>query len=635
MSPSTVGQSFAFLAEELSMPRFDVKNTEASIRFVLERLRTSPGKWLLVFDNFDDPSSFHTKSIKEYFPRRRDGSILVTSRVREATFLGHAIDVSVMSDEEAVELLFQRTKRDETRRRATDLLEVRKIVARLGFHALAIDQAGAYIFSGDYDLDVFLNHYNKRRMEVLSAKPSLWDYRRKLQPDSDFETELTVFTTWELSFELITGDEKVRDDKGHILTLMAFLDGNKISDTLFEPYHIENDGWMISCIQDGVWDEFKFQDILKELRNLSLIQSLRIQGSRAIMSLHPLVQDWIKLRISPDSRWAYATEAIHVVSKFIISQEFHEITFDDRQTTAAHILAIVQNAREYLHQQDDEDESILRGYHYFSDFLADFGQYREAEQLYRQTQALTERVIGREHPNALTYTNNFALFLQDQGRYDEAEPLHRQELALSKKILGPEHPDTLISIDNLALSLKSQGKYDEAERLHRQTLVLSKKILGPEHLDTLISINNLASLLESQGKYNEAELLYRQTLALRKKILGPEHPSTLTSMNNLASLLESQGKYDEAEPLHRQTLASRKKILGPEHPGTLISINNLATLLESQGKYDEAEPLHRQTLALRKKILGPEHPSTLISINNLALLLESQGKYDEAELLYR
>ena len=602
------------------MPKFDVKNTEASIRFVLERLRTSPGKWLLVFDNFDDPSSFHTKSIKEYFPRSRDGSILVTSRVREATFLGNAIDVSVMSNEEAVELLFQRSKRDEARRSATDLLEAPKIVARLGFHALAIDQAGAYIFSGDYDLDVFLNHYNKRRMEVLSAKPSLWDYRRKLQPDSDFETELTVFTTWELSFELITGDEKVRDDKEHILTLMAFLDGKKISNTLFEPYHIENDGWMISCIQDGVWDEFKFQDILKELRNLSLIQSLRIQGSRAIMSLHPLVQDWIKLRISPDSRWAYATEAIHVVSKFIVSQEFHEKTFDDRQTTAAHILAIVQNAREYLHQQDDEDESILRGYHYFSDFLADFGQYREAEQLYRQTQALTERVIGKEHPNALTYASNFALFLQGQGRYDEAELLHRQALALRKKILSPEHPDTLTSMNNLASLLKSQGKYNEAKLLHRQALALSKKILGLKHPNTLTSMNNLALVLESQGKYDEAEPLYRQTLALSKKILGPEHPDMLISINNFAGLLESQGKYDEAELLYRKTIASREKVLGLKHPDTLLSMNDLAYLLKGQGKHDDAEQLYRKALALRE-VLGPNHPDTLLVEKNLAALL--------------
>ena len=46
---------------------------------------------------------------------------------------------------------------------------------------------------------------------------------------------------------------------------------------------------------------------------------------------------------------------------------------------------------------------------------------------------------------------------------DEAEPICRQALALSEKVLGKEHPNTLSSMNNLALLLMSQGKYDEAE----------------------------------------------------------------------------------------------------------------------------------------------------------------------------
>lgn len=50
-----------------------------------------------------------------------------------------------------------------------------------------------------------------------------------------------------------------------------------------------------------------------------------------------------------------------------------------------------------------------------------------------------------------------------EGKYDEAEPIHRQTLALMEKVMGKEHPDTLTSMNNLAGLQNSQGKYNEAE----------------------------------------------------------------------------------------------------------------------------------------------------------------------------
>ncbi|RYP45025.1 hypothetical protein DL770_011441 [Monosporascus sp. CRB-9-2] len=74
--------------------------------------------------------------------------------------------------------------------------------------------------------------------------------------------------------------------------------------------------------------------------------------------------------------------------------------------------------------------------------------------------------------------SNLALVLDSQGKYDEAEQMHRQALALSQAVLGREHPDTLKSMRNLALVLHSQGKYVEAEQMHRQAMALSQAVLG-------------------------------------------------------------------------------------------------------------------------------------------------------------
>jgi hypothetical protein len=66
--------------------------------------------------------------------------------------------------------------------------------------------------------------------------------------------------------------------------------------------------------------------------------------------------------------------------------------------------------------------------------------------------------------------------------------MNRQTLALREKVLRREHPDTLTSTSNLALVLGSQGKYGDAEAMNQQTLAEREKVLELEHLDTLISV---------------------------------------------------------------------------------------------------------------------------------------------------
>jgi Flp pilus assembly protein TadD len=62
--------------------------------------------------------------------------------------------------------------------------------------------------------------------------------------------------------------------------------------------------------------------------------------------------------------------------------------------------------------------------------------------------------------------NNLAVVLTQRGKYEEAEQIFRQTLSLREKVSGKKHPDTLLSLNNLASVLKSQGKYEEAEQIH-------------------------------------------------------------------------------------------------------------------------------------------------------------------------
>jgi tetratricopeptide (TPR) repeat protein len=110
-----------------------------------------------------------------------------------------------------------------------------------------------------------------------------------------------------------------------------------------------------------------------------------------------------------------------------------------------------------------------------------------------------------------------AVKLYERGDHVGSESLVRQALAVSERVLGPEHPDTLTSVNNLAVLLASKGDYTAAEPLHRRVLTARERVLGPEHPDTLQSMNNLAVTLFEQGKFADAEPLLRRAVAVSER----------------------------------------------------------------------------------------------------------------------
>ncbi|KFX92080.1 hypothetical protein O988_07432 [Pseudogymnoascus sp. VKM F-3808] len=668
-SPTSMAQSFADAAHKLSKPNFDIVDAKGNIQFVRNAIESSNIYWLLVFDNFDDPKAFDGGDIKEYFPGGGHASVLFTTRDAGVTDMGKSIDLTFMSDQEALELLL---KRSQVEKSDANTQEGANIVKRLGYHALAIDQAGAYIKAGNLDLCLYMEHYTERKEKVLREIPDLWDYKRRLNIDSEVMTRLTVFTTWELSVQLITGTPTAQKDKIHLLTLAAFLDSKEVSDDLFACYGSENIDWLVSCVTDGAWDKYEAQGILKELRKLSLLQNLQIGKHETTFSLHPLIQDWVKLRVKADDRQTFALEGILLLSTFL-KNDNNKMTLGQKQALMAHLEVVLQHENKYgIFQGNFEDVELQDAAFYFEEFLnsqgqynlskqmtehrlqwrkmflgnehpdtlrsmnsfgaalANQGKYREAEEIYRQVLKLREKVLGHEHPSTFLSMNNVGTALSDQGKYEEAEQIHRQVLKLREQVLGKEHPNTLHNMNSLGVALANQGKPKEAEKIYRQALKLQQKVLGNEHPDTLLSMNNVGTALGDQGKYEEAEQIYRQALKLREKVLGKEHPSTLHSTNSLGAALGNQGKAEESEQIYRQALQLQKKILGDEHPDTFLSMSNIGAALSDQGKYAEAEEIHRQTLQLREKVLGKEHPDTLRSMDKLGVDLFNQGNFDEA-----
>jgi tetratricopeptide (TPR) repeat protein len=103
--------------------------------------------------------------------------------------------------------------------------------------------------------------------------------------------------------------------------------------------------------------------------------------------------------------------------------------------------------------------------------------------------------------------------LKAEGRYADAEPPIKQSLAIREKVLGRDHVDVARSLNNLADLYQRQARYADAEPIYKRALDIRERPVGPDHPDTAASVNNLASLYQAEGGTADALPLVERMMA--------------------------------------------------------------------------------------------------------------------------
>jgi hypothetical protein len=272
---------------------------------VLSRQQTP---WLLVFDYYNKPGDFPT--VSSFFPQSSTGAVLFTSRHADSERLGAAVHLTGMTEDEALELLLTQAKVEQ---REENAATGKSIVQRLGYLPLAIDQAGAYISVRRLRLAHFPKHFDEQWEAVMKHTPMLWEYGRRQEQTKDTDTRLSVFTTWDMSFQQVGADDAERESIHHFLSLATYYDNTQIDEKIFKNYHDSTSAsprWL-GCFATGAsWDRYKFQTEVVKLLRLSFVQNVDVCGDHTTFSLNHLVADWIRLRLGASRRGAYFLEAI-------------------------------------------------------------------------------------------------------------------------------------------------------------------------------------------------------------------------------------------------------------------------------------------------------------------------------------
>lgn len=635
-TPTALSHSFASISEFFPGGRKAFVDIGARTSFVKATLSGLSETWLLVYDNFDQPGMFRNAPLQDYFPVSANGAIVIISRHAEAERLGLTIQLEIMSEDEGLDLLLRRSGLGMDPENA---LEGRNIVRRLGCLPLAIDQAGAYISARKLGLQHFMDNYDERRVAVLKHTPELWEYKKRLGDAMD-DSYLSVFTTWEMSLQQVGLEDLQKYKKTHFLTVSAFLDNQNVSEEIFritfESSRYPPD-WMDIFSTNGEWDKYKFEDVLVELRNLSLIQSLDHKNQDFCkFSLHPLVQDWLKFRQNDFSRQRFTKETIFMLTTYVSERQVDRYPLDIRQVTLSHLDACIKNDSEFLQEGDNLGTGPFRlSATRFASFYKRQARYKESKTLCQRVLEAAEKELGPNGPDTLKAVSKLGNIYNKEGRYGEAESFYLRALSGQQKELGPDHPDTLQTVLDLASAFFKKGQYDDAKPLFERALVAHERTLGVNHLRTLWSAMNLGMVLKKQGHYGRANVLYQRAIEGQQTELGNDHPETLKTVMNMASASLDQGDYNRAESLSKRVVAGREKHLGPDHPNTLRGFWNLARVYSAMGQYELSGSLYCRALGGQEEQLGLDHPFTLKTVKDLARLRHLENRLDDAESLYK
>jgi tetratricopeptide (TPR) repeat protein len=641
-------------------------------------------RWLLVLDNLDDArflldnpatqSKTVSQPLREYLPHCERGSILITTRNKEAALkLVEQRDIVFVEPMDRTQALALFEKKLEAQ---GDDGDVAQLAAALEYMPLAIVQAAAYISqrAPRHSVSKYLEEFKKserKRSSLLSYDDG--------QLHRDWEAKNSIVVTWQISFEYI---QQTRSSAADLLSLMSFFDRQGIPEDLLRPRtgrqeaqtdqteEVQDDGdgdseddMSQSSVGDG-----QFEDDIVALRNFCFVS---VDTSGTSFEMHALVQlatrtwlaangqleQWkqqfisilsVAFPIGAYKNWAVCGPLFAHAKAAMEQRPEGELPLTEWATLlyraawyavqrgnaadSERLALKSMRARRGILSEKHEDTLSSMGMVGLAYSLA--GRWREAADIEFKTMEGSKTVLGLTHPNTLTSMNNLASTYRKQGRWDDAEKLFVQVMETRKTKLGADHPDTLISMGNLASTYRNQGRWSDAEKLFVQVVETCNMTLGADHPDTLTSMANLASTYLYQGRWNDAEKLFVQVMETRKMKLGADHPDTLTSMNNLASTYRKQGRWDGAEKLDVQVMETRKTKLGADHPDTLTSMANLASTYWKQGRSEDAEKLEVVVMETRKMKLGIDHPDTMMSMGNLASTYRDQGRWDDAEKLF-
>ena len=630
-----INPAFADLAQHLGIRVGDsIADAAQAAREALRR-GNPHSRWLLIFDNADDPNE-----IEGFFPGG-PGHVLVTSRNPTWSRVAEPVEVDVFARRESLEYLQRRVPE------LTDQ-EAGLVADALGDLPLAIEQAGAWLAETGTPAAAYIEQLENQFARTMD-----------LSQPADYPTPVMV--TWRLSFDRLRRQSPAA---ARLLELCAFFAPEPISLSLL--YSDQMIGALVPY-DSRLSERIILGQLIREIARYSLARVDR--GSNTIQ-VHRLIQGALRAQMQGLEE---REEAMHEVHRVLVGARPRQGDTDDPENWGRYdwIWPHLGPSEAYDCDYEDTRQLLIDRVRY----LWKRGEYESALQFGQRLQDLWLERLGPDDRQTLYLRFHLANVLRSQGRYTEARVQDTEVFAKQRAALTDSHPHTLQTAGGLAGDLRGLGEFHEALDMDSETYERFKELFGEDHPSTLSAANNLAVDLRLVGDCFKARELDQDTLSRRQAVLGAAHPYSLHSASMLARDMREAGDFAASVDLLREIYGRYVSVLEEDFVDTLRTAKSLAVSLRKMGKLDEAFAITKDTseryarhyaanqpdalacqlnlacdlsalndkegaARITKEVvrtyedsLGPRHPFTLAAANNLVTYLRGMESTREALLL--
>jgi tetratricopeptide (TPR) repeat protein len=646
---------FARIWEKIN-PSTGLLSGEEKFEKACKALQTMTQRWLLVLDNFDrsildseemaegntnphhaqgtSDSQSHTKGIqrsdsdgledsyiKRFIPDNDFGHIIITSREKTTRRLGQGLEVELMSEDEAIEMLESRYVNSMGSHDGWDKMSAKAIVHELGYLPLAIEQVASNLACSQTPMTKFLDHYRQNKSQILQLVPEQSNFRRSYVQEGEtwLKKSLGVLTVWEMSLIAVKREEKqrIRDLAIEILQLSGFLDRTGISivflDKMDKPASY-GDGHRWADRGHPV-SHINLDRAVKLLDRWHLIESLSCDDddhSRGeTFTVHPLVQEWIRLRMSKSDVYSFMMKAVQLIERNLARD--HDALLATPVEVKNEIIRHIGTVEE-LTQGNRSDleglDSVQLGVGslsetaiIFGSFYHDMGYLKNAEALFNLVKENHQGKRENQDPRFLEAEEGLALVRLWEEKGDEAYKLlshARNCLAMLPKEYTRA---ALRAAHNLGEVECFRKNFDEAIKLFNTCLTGFAAEFGRNNKETHREREALGNAYRAKGNTEKA---FEHVSEAQKRLeeLDPTADSTVNATESLALVMKAKGELKRAEELYKKVIGLYERSIGRGQYTTLGAMAGLADTYRKGSRWEEAKALYREIMTRHEESLG-------------------------------
>lgn len=569
--------------------------------------------WLLVYDNVNSYND-----IKEFLPSD-GGSVILTSRQQKWPNTFTKVDVDVMSEDEAMQLIKSLLQRKITVVNQDGLEE---LVKELGCLPLALAQAGAYIEQNIMSIADYLKLYKKHEQALLLDDTL---------PEGT--NSLPITTTWNVSLEAIAQEMKIKDQSSlsiNLLTACAYFAPEKISWSLLltwfkESYpEISNHELMLQKMIGKLWQYSLISKDNKENITIHrLVQTvLRYQHKQSLEKnpyYIPITQQWFNSLLG-------SVHAEFIKKTTVVEDETRQ------KNLLPHMQSLLQHYQQIWPNATTLNLAVIL--HDLGEAFQLIGEYRVAKAYYESVLSIVKQDYSKNYAQVCLTLDQLGNIYRILGDIKQAKLLHERSLQIREKYYGKDHSAIANTLDHLGRDCRILGDAKRAQILHGRSLQIKEKYYAKDDIEIAKTLDYLGRDHINLFNIEQAKALHERCLQIKEKYYGSNHFEVAMTLDYLGKSSRMLGEVHQAIKLHERSLKAKEAYYGKDHIEVALTLVQLGLDYSELGEFLRAQKNLERALKINEQFYGKHHIAVAYAMEHLGSNYRKLGNAEQAKILH-